>query len=294
MSDSDNVQTVIYYDEDYPSAWISDGKGYPRRISQYLEKQGIEIKKADELREFIIDSIERGNSSKKFIVFSQDIIPDTIVENYTSNTTLREFLDQGGSILWMGDIPGFYIGKRVKICDEGAGKSGAPVLIFGVVPIFAHTVKKGVVITNDGEDLCLKHKWSGVRPILPDTGIDPLAESEAIYALPYITNIETKEVVDQRKKLPQKRGLEIEAGIPLFKIGYRTEKEVGEVGGEVGLQYIHEIFPNAWHKSYNWNYLVSGVYRIWDFEPQNFPDVLLEELYSIIKSIEARLKRGTK
>jgi hypothetical protein len=287
MKDSDDIQTVVYYDDDYLSGWISEDAG--RRIAQYLQNKTIEIKKADGLREIMIKSIEKENSFRKLVVFSQDMIPDTIAEDYTSNTTLREFLDQGGSILWMGDIPAYSIGKRVKIRDELAGQSGAPVSIFGVVPIFAHTVKKGVNITYEGQILGLKHKWSGVRPILPDTGIRPLAESEVIYALPYIKSILAKDVVDQLKK-PTKWGVAIEAGIPqIFKIGYRTE-EKGEV--DVNRQFIHEVFPNAWFKNYNRNYPVSGFYRIWDFLPRNFPMWMIEELYTVIKSIEDRLKIG--
>jgi len=97
-----NIETIVYHDDRYPSSWISDRDGYPDRITQYLRSKGLEVMNADELRKFMIDSIQKGNAHEKLVVFSQDVIPDTIAEEYWSNTTLREFLDPGGSILWIG------------------------------------------------------------------------------------------------------------------------------------------------------------------------------------------------
>jgi len=292
--DNNDIQTIVYYDDGYPSGWISDDLGYPKRIAQHLQNKAIEIKKANELSEFMVKSIDEGKSWKKLVVFSQDVIPDTIAEDYSSNTTLREFLDQGGSILWMGDIPAFFIGQKEKKRDDSAGKNGAPVSMLGVVPIFAPSVKRGVNITYEGKRLGLKHKWSGIRPILPDTNIKSLAEAEVIYSLPYLTGILSKDAVDRLRKPTKRKGVEIAAGIPqILKIGRTTEViETKEL--EVNLQFLHKVLPNAWLKNYNGNYPFSGFYRIWDFLPRNFPDWMIEKFYTIIKSIEDRLKRVIK
>lgn len=290
-NEDEDIEMVVYYDTDYPSAWIANKS---ERIALFLQNKAIKIKTAEELKEFMSDSIEKENGYKKLVVFSQDVIPDTIAENYTSTTTLREFLDQGGSVLWMGDIPLFNIGKKgEKKLNDDAWKNGAPVTMLGVVPIFAPTVKRGVNITYEGKRLGLKHKWSGIRPILPDTKIKSLAEAEVIYSVPYLSGILSKGTVDRLKKPTKRKGIEIEAGIPPLKMSYKTEvNKTPEM--EVNRRFLHEVFPNAWLKNYNDNYPFSGFYRIWDFSPINFPDWMLEELYTVIKSIGHRFKRVIK
>jgi hypothetical protein len=283
------IETVVYRDDSYPSMWIDDRAGYPDRIAQYLQNKGLGIKKAEELREIMIRSIETNTSNKKLVVFSQDVIPDTVAEDYYSNTTLREFLDQGGSILWIGDIPAFYLGKERKILDKEAWKRGAPVFMLGVVPVFAHSVKRSVSITKFGKNLGLKHGWSGIRPVIPDIKIEPLAESEVLFGQPYITNIPSRDTAEALRKPMEERGLE--AGIPVLKFKF-AEKEIIEARRmEANLQFIHRTFSNAWFKNYNDTYPESGFYRIWDFGPRNLNDWMLEELYTVIRLIEKRLMK---
>jgi hypothetical protein len=287
---SKNIETVVYRDDEYPSMWIDDNRGYPDKIAQYLQNKGLIIKKADELKRFMVKSVEEGVAHEKLVVFAQDVIPDMIAEDYYSNTTFREFLDQGGSILWIGDIPAFYFGKIGKVLDQGAWNKGAPVFMLSVVPLFAHSVKETVTITELGKELGLKYRWSGVRPIIPDNKVKSLAESEVIFAQPYIANILPKETVELLRKPIEERGLE--AGIPpiiRFRLAEKDEIEARKV--EVTFQFIHKTFPNAWFKNYNDNYPNSGFYRIWDFGPRNLNNRMLEELYIVVKSIEKRLSK---
>ncbi|MEM0328520.1 MAG: hypothetical protein QXN53_08115 [Thermoproteota archaeon] len=293
MNKKEVIETIVYRDDNYPSMWIDDRAKYPDRIAQYLQNKGLEIKKAEDLRKFMIKSIETNTSNKKFVVFSQDIIPDSVAEDYYSNTTLREFLDQGGSILWIGDIPAFYLGKEQKKLDEEAGHRGAPIFMLGVVPIFAHSVKQAVSITTLGKKLGLKRSWSGIRPVLPDIGIEPLAKSEIIFGQPYMINIFSRDTAERFRKPIEEKGLE--AGIPqILKFRFLEKDEIEARKVEANLLYIHKMFPNAWFKNYNDAYPESGFYRIWDFSPRNLNDWMLEELYIVIKSIEERLMKRAK
>jgi len=283
------IEIVVYRDSNYPSMWIDDSAGYPDKIAQHLKDKGLKLLNANELREFLIRSIEEGTANKKLVVFSQDVIPDTIAEDYYSNVTLREFLDQGGSVLWIGDIPAFYIGKEGKRLDKEAWRRGAPVFMLGVVPIFANSVKTTVSFTELGSKLGLKYRWSGVRPIILDVGIESLAETEIIFGQPYITNIITKDTAELLRKPIEEKG--IEAGIPQilkFRFGRREEVEAREI--EANLQFIHKTFPNAWFKNYNKQYPTCGFYRIWDFGPRNLNNRMLDELFTVISSIKERLK----
>jgi len=40
--------------------------------------------------------------------------------------------------------------------------------MLGVVPVFAHSVKTSVNITNLGKKVGLKRRWSGIRPVIRD------------------------------------------------------------------------------------------------------------------------------
>ena len=112
---SSKIETSVYFDESYPSSYIDARKGYPSKIANFLHLKGIPILNAIELRDYIVKSLEKQDANLKIIVFSQDIFPDTICEESGSNTLLREFLDAGGNIVWMGDIPMFYIGKKMAL-----------------------------------------------------------------------------------------------------------------------------------------------------------------------------------
>lgn len=293
--DKNNVEAVVYNDSDYPHAWIdaSAPAQYPDKIAKYLEKKGLKILNSIELRDFIIKAIEEKRAYGKLVVFSQDVIPDTIAEDYYSNTTLREFLDNGGSILWIGDIPAFYIGKKGMPRDFEASARGAPVYMLGIVPVFGDSVKRSVDITKEGRKIGLKHKWSGIRPILPEPYIKTFAESEVIISRPYIENILSKELADLLKKnIKNKRKIEEVELSKIFKIKFQNEKrdvKQEEVEISTNLQFLHVKFPNSWFKNYNSDFPNSGIYRIWDFGPRNLPNWMLDELYIIIESIKKRL-----
>jgi hypothetical protein len=295
----DEVEAVIYRDERYPSMWIDDSAGFPDKIAQYLRGKGLKVLNADELREYLIRSIEEETAYEKLVIFSQDVIPDTVAQDYYSNTTLREFLDRGGSILWIGDIPAFYIGKKIKVLDQEAWKRGSPVFMLGIVPIFAHSVKESVVFTDLGKKLGLKHRWSGIRPIIPDIGIKVLAESEIVFGQPYITNILSREITESLMKPIKEAG--IEAGIPqILKLSFAAKEEIEARKIEASLQFVHKKFPNAWLKNYNRDHPNTGLFRIWDYSPRNLTQKMLEELHNFINTItilipmRKQIKQGRK
>lgn len=197
-------------------------------------------------------------------------------------------MDQGGSVLWIGDIPGAYIGiPGENTLKPEALEKGAPVLMFGVVPIFADSVKATVTITKFGKKLGLKHKWSGIRPILPERrrGIKWIAESEAIIGKPYISNILSKESVE---KLGKKRKISGEINTPLGEGKIEMETN-SSIEGKYLYEFFHRTFPNAWFKNYNKDHPNSGFYRIWDYRPR-INEQMNKEPLTIINSILARLK----
>lgn len=85
---------VVYFDEDYLTHWI------PRKLSESmtkrLERLGFSRKNAHELKDWIIDAINKGLADKTIIVFSQDVMPKTVFDRFTPEALIRQYLDAGG------------------------------------------------------------------------------------------------------------------------------------------------------------------------------------------------------
>lgn len=129
--------------------------GYPSKIATFLKTRNVPTLNAKDIRDFIINWIENQEANSKIIVFSQDVVPDTIFDETTSNTLLREYLDAEGNILWMGDIPLFYIGRANEKELVNAWRYGAPVYMLGILPLFVSTLKS-VKLHLFSQKLCQK------------------------------------------------------------------------------------------------------------------------------------------
>jgi len=281
---------AVFRDPDYPSCWIDDKAGYPDRIASFLEGKGLRRLNANQLRGFMIEGIEQRKAFDRLVVFSQDVVPDTVTEDYFANTTFREYLDAGGSVLWIGDIPLFYVGKQGKVIDH-AWQRGSPLFMLGVVPVFANAPEQAVTITREGMHLGLKYRWSGIRPILRDTSIKVLAESESVLSHYYVDVPEPRQPSRWERFLAWVKGVRI--GVRVFppevyaEVKFRKPpmKPASVKATKVGASVFHGRFANAWMINYNEDYPNSGFYRIWDYGPRHLADTILEELYNVVQAI---------
>src|SRR5207253_7640647 len=94
-------------------------------IAHNIQQSGFQILNADQLKDWMTARIERG-AAGSVCVFAQDIAPDTVAETPTGECTIRRYLNAGGRIVWVGDVPFFYQGKlgRERInwgCDGQKG-----------------------------------------------------------------------------------------------------------------------------------------------------------------------------
>jgi len=93
---------VVYYDEDYTCCWIDHKKA--GEIAIFLKKKDFEILSADELRVWMQKVISE-EVKNTVVVFSLDIAPDTVLDDASSNALIKQYLDTGGRIVWLADIP---------------------------------------------------------------------------------------------------------------------------------------------------------------------------------------------
>ena len=77
-----------------------------QEITPYLTEQGFEQLDENGLSRFIKDRIEDKNPS--VVVFSLPVIPDDVIGSSPDSGLMREYLENGGKVVWMGNVPNFY------------------------------------------------------------------------------------------------------------------------------------------------------------------------------------------
>lgn len=178
----------VYYDEDYPSSWISENSA-KKIVEFFTSRYDFKEINSKELAEVMNESLNL--HSEVVIVFSQDVIPDTVVDNPRSpseNSLVKRFLLQGHTILWMGDIPLLYLGqpKREK---STLGKIGYSLFYPDLprefeMPDNPLVKSQQINITYYGALLGLIHRWDSWRPIPQDWSYSkPPLGRPIVYAL---------------------------------------------------------------------------------------------------------------
>lgn len=278
------IEIAVYFDAAYPSSYIDPKKGYPSKIATFLKSKGIPILNAGETRDFIKKSLENHDSNFKIIIFSQDIVPETICEESGSNTILREYLDAGGSVVWMGNIPLFYIGRENEPQLIHAWKYGAPVYMLGIIPLFVSTLKS-VDLNFLGKTLGLRHHWTSTRPVLKDSTMSVLASSKNIGSDYFV------DVPKERNLLAKiYNSLRSWKSLKFAGFGFEGEHQKQENEPKTSSHTLYETHPSAWIKSYSAEFPYCGFFRIWDYCPRVFSDLMLEELYSFSLRVSKRIE----
>ncbi|TET19847.1 hypothetical protein E3J74_05110 [Candidatus Bathyarchaeota archaeon] len=197
------MQLIVYYDDDYPTVWVQ--REISMKITSFLKSKNFVEYNAEDLAKWMEESIKKDTCWQSVVVFSQDVVPDTICHAPEPSSLIREYLDCGGRIIWIGDIPLFYFGphpSRAKtqyadarlipltplseipfdgvdfakassrVFKDRDGNitiywgSGACFSILGVMPLYLDFPSSNVSITKRGESFGLKNPWYSIRPII--------------------------------------------------------------------------------------------------------------------------------
>ena len=110
---------IVYYDDKYPTIWIK--REVSRKITEFLKSKGFVKYDAQQLAKWMEESIQDEVCWQSVVVFSQDVIPDTICHAPEPSALIREYLDKGGRVVWLGDIPFFYLGLSSSRLDSKFG-----------------------------------------------------------------------------------------------------------------------------------------------------------------------------
>ena len=311
---------VVYQDERYTTSWISHANA--EEIAGYLKTKKFEVLGAKAIKNWMKEVIIKGTKDT-VVVFAQDVVPDTVFEyivssqggipdtvfdNIGATALIRQYLDRGGRVVWIGDLPFSYQGKsgvkkveQLKNLNKNAYRTdlrGSSINVLSVIPIFSCAPRRSVKITKEGRKMGLKTVWSSIRPITAETSIISRWVTKYIRPIvPYIVSkefveplAETEALISKAQIKYDKRGIrnwimrffsERVAGIEIGKggIGLDISKDSTEKE-EPKLRYF-EGYVSAWFKNFNKEEPNSGFVRIWDFSPSVITESMKGELYQV-------------
>lgn len=191
------MELIVYHDDNYPTAWIP--REVSKKITRFLKSKDFVEHNAEDLAKWMEKSIDEETCRQSVVVFSQDIVPDTICHTPSPSSLIREYLDCGGRVVWIGDIPFFYFGlhpsrpqtqyaeerlspllkpiseeefKKLGVFKDKNGKFakywgvGGCFSILGVMPLYLDFPSSKVSITKRGKSFGLQNPWYSIRPIL--------------------------------------------------------------------------------------------------------------------------------
>jgi hypothetical protein len=268
------------YDNEHPWNWIEPKMG--KDIAEFLEGEGFQILNADRLRNVMLSVVKReeeegGEERIVVIVFAQDIAPDTVLNDSSPTALVRQYLDNGGSIIWIGDIP-FW--QQVKTDgnkrDHDWWQKGAPTNILGVNPAFPAQLSRAK-ITRAGKTFGLKSEWTGIRPVLITKEIKVLAKAKCNTAVAYQPLPPTCWVKQLWNRLT---GISLGVGT-LVNLGFKLDSPVLPKQENI---LRNKDLANAWFKNFDASNPRSGFFRIWDYIPAALIDEQLEDLHNLANS----------
>ncbi|WP_052329954.1 glycine-rich protein [Thermicanus aegyptius] len=154
---SSREDKIFFDDTRYWQSWTpTSGK-----LKDFLKEKGFRGLNADQLKTWMVEQISNGTAKNTVVVFAQDIAPDTILENESPQATFRKYLDAGGKIVWVGDIPLYYRGYNNVNIDTWGVQGTKSVLGFEETFVTGSLTE----ITQEGSSLGIKNRWESVRPL---------------------------------------------------------------------------------------------------------------------------------
>lgn len=161
---------VVYHDGNYPTQWIE--KSNAALIANHMESNGFTKVNADMLKDWVELQLKSATASKAVVVMAQDVAPDTVFDVTRTDCLIRKFLDAGGRVVWIGDVPFFYRGHAliVPVQVQVPGGQKEPIGFMGQLAVLGSfssivTPKDQVMISRTGLRLGLRTIWPSERPV---------------------------------------------------------------------------------------------------------------------------------
>jgi hypothetical protein len=190
---------LVYYDKGRATSWVGDAAG--EILANELKGKGFDIVSAEELRQRLKNAVRNNEAGKYVVVFARDVVPhdvfDVMDENnpFTEvktdnmrfrklnivkpldNSLLMKFIYNGGVVVWLGDIPFWYVTNPKDGMDKlDLWLNNGPLTILKIVPISPISMQPAISVYKDFYEV---HAYPSQKPVLP-----------VLYLQNYVQNIE--------------------------------------------------------------------------------------------------------
>ena len=107
VTDWCSVRKAVFCDPDYASSWVRNSA----ELARAFAAAGFVPVTSFQLREWMNAQIN-GGAEGSICFFSQDIVPDMVAEECSPACLVMEYMKAGGRMVWVGDVPFYYLGRR--------------------------------------------------------------------------------------------------------------------------------------------------------------------------------------
>jgi len=174
-SEGPTPMRAVFFDEELRERALFGRNAQDDAAADYFTRLGYERLDASALTEFLGARVEDGVPS--VVVFAMDFLPETIAGDDTKDSLLRQYLDRGGKVVWMGLPP------RLYVLDEAAQAIESydlrrPTEILGVDFSTYNTDTYGVAPTAEGRRWGMERAWVGTSSLRAPADAAVLAADE--------------------------------------------------------------------------------------------------------------------
>lgn len=267
---------IVYFDKKYPTSWT---KNICKKASEWLSEQDFAVLGAVPLRSWMKERISKKTAQESVVIFANYIIPNTVFEDGTPNILVRKYLDNGGRVIWMGDIPFWYQGfpEKFDLSKDTAYKSIAYLGVLGVNFTLA-IPSQPIQLTPEAREMGLKTEWYGIRP----TSI----ERNKVKQNFFLSNPCTFKPLGTSKTIFVRHFFNKKASW-LHRIG-NINLGFGGFGGGLSVKQPekdevewNKDLVNSFKVVFDESHPNQGFIRIWDFPLNEIDEIMLNELKKI-------------
>lgn len=168
------VKYVVYYDDKYPVSWMS--RAASGELKELLVTIGFTEMGAADLAAWMKSAVD-GDAEGTLLVMAQDVVPDLLVGAAPgADALIRQYLDKGGSVIWISDVPFYFVGKANGDKEKWDYLGGRGVLGFDTVGNWKGQTEATPV--GEGAKWGLNKAWLSIRAVKPSDVTKVLAKDK--------------------------------------------------------------------------------------------------------------------
>ncbi|MBE3591059.1 MAG: hypothetical protein IMW98_09650, partial [Firmicutes bacterium] len=262
-----NPDWAVYLDWRYPTSWTANAGA----LAQELEDAGFAVENAQDLAAWMRQAIQGGDAANTVAVFAQDIAPDTVADQESSSALVRQYLNAGGNVLWLGDIPFYYQGHANQPREATQWSQFGEQAILGVSAAaqMMPVTNSSTAATGAGQGVGLQTQGNvaealaSVRPLAAGQvgcGVVPLALDGAGdlsgWRLPFSPNMWSSLACTDPMGLGQALANDSPGFVRIYDIGLdgasgSEDADVLAVAGQIAGWYLGQAVSVNWQNPYS-------------------------------------------